>query len=97
MTFNECITYLYEYFIKNKEVNTRKVVTTKVELNSKIDLMQYSLMERTLEEQVKKLPLEKRIECYNEMDNITRLVLLDKVKVTEALDYLQDSIKQHTK
>lgn len=99
LSFNQCVTFLYQYFITNKELNIRPVIKTKEELNSKIDIMVYSLMVQDFEKKVFSLKdIEQQIELYDLIDTVTRLVLLNHIPTSQAVQNIRsqvDSLVNH--
>ena len=95
LSFSQCVTFLYNYFITNKSTNIKPVTHTNKELNTKIDIMQYSLTTQRYESTVSEIPnLEKQIALYNLIDSITRLMLLNQIQAEKAMQYLDYSIYQ---
>lgn len=91
LSFKECVTYLYNYFILNKETNGRAAVhINKKELNSKVEVMQFSLEADRIEKCIMSIDdTTKRIQMFNWIDLIKRLVILDKIPVKKAIEAIQ--------
>lgn len=93
LSFQQCITHLYEHFIRNKNVIGRPAISNKKELNNKFDLMYFSLSVDKLENVVRGIAdIKQQIHLYNRIDLAKRLVLLDKITVSTALKALNTEI-----
>lgn len=96
VSFGACVQFLYDYFVKKRHtsVKERRAVNILNENeNNKLDLMRYSLELDKIEKYLKKSGItDREYGIYNRIDDITRLVLLNKIMVADAIPELEGLI-----
>ena len=100
-TYNEAVYFLYEYFIKGKQlpkiVRIRsKSSVVEVETSPK-DLLKYNKYIQFLEQQLlqdNSIELEKKEKIWKLLDDTENLVKLKMINAGDCRDYIQDKVRE---
>lgn len=101
-TYEEAIGFLYSYFIEGKETvtfidqSTQTIDGNKKE-NTDIEVVRFNIYRKNLEASItfdQTILFSVKEQLWEELDNIDLLLSLDKIKATEAKQYLQNKVKE---
>lgn len=100
----DAIAFLYQYFIQGHESETfvdssKKKIDTDIKLNTDSDIVKFNMYRTNLENAITydtKLKLDSKELIWRELDKIDILLSKNLIKVDEAQEYLQKTVKENT-